>query len=114
MDENELNNIEKLNRKLYERTDGIKKAARSKLSSYRQTIKRDWDNANFEPVVKKADAWLDNSIIIKVLIVAILFFTATLAVGGFILFNKGNIISNDNVKLMAKVPSLIRAGEATT
>ncbi len=111
MSDEELNNIDKLNQKLYQKTGFDGKTTRSGLSDYSQKVKTDWGRTNTDFLVNKADHFLNNSLLIKVLVGAIIFFILTLLGAGYVIFSKGNIISSDNVNLQVKSPGLIKAGE---
>lgn len=109
----ELNNIEKLNRKLYQKKNNSERTERSGFSAIKTKVKTDWGRPQADLVVAKADGWLENSFLIKILIGAILFFVLTLAGAGYIIFSEGNVISSDKVNLQVTSPGLIKAGQSS-
>src|SRR5690606_14602442 len=70
----------------------------------------DWAHDHQNLKIKKKSP-LTSSFLVKFLVVCILFFTLSIAVSGYIIYNQSNVISSDNVVFTINTPSIIKAGE---
>ncbi len=50
----------------------------------------------------------------RLLLGALIFFSSTLIIGGFLLFRGGNVVSNSNIEVIVRGPTAVKSGEETT
>lgn len=110
-DNEDVDKIEEMKKRLYQIGSGSSKRRRTKLSPTFNEIKSSWEKA---PVTKKVKKYSRPSFLIKLLVASVIFFLGTLLVAGFILMEGSNVVSNRNIDLVMRGPATVRGGDETT
>src|SRR3989344_5765229 len=107
--------IEKLNETLNSRTEYEEiKDERHQVKEFESSdVKESWQSPALDEVLKgEREVPTHSPFMKKVFVFALLFFIATLIVGGFVFLGRANFISSKNVEVTVLGPSIVSAGEA--